>query len=207
MPFLVVFMSVCLIALTLSLYKSIEFFQKKNDKNLMQFLNQFQFKTKQTARRNCIDENHFCEQTTDCSNICQSGLVPIHCNHNTLTCEPYKIEESEPEEVKENPCNQKHGFIYALNVNILWDDKKNVEWVCINTLPKLFNDKDELNSFVCESGQFSVDVNNGLSRAVDCKCNSELNLVVAVHQNDNIVPRCISRSLLPLLPSFIWLYT
>lgn len=202
MPFLVVFIIVCLIALTMSIYKSLKFFRRNFDRNLMQFINKFQFTSKQTAQRNCITENHFCVKNTDCVDICQSGSIPFYCNQNSYTCEPYTMEENEPNKIDVVPCNQKHGFINTLSVNILWGNTK-IDWVCINTLPKLFNDKDELNSYVCSSGQFPVDVNMELPQANKCKCDSEQNEVLAVHENDKVIPRCIPRELLPLLPSFV----
>lgn len=148
--------------------------------------------------RNCIDEDHFCTDNSDCFDICATDSVPFECNKVTLTCEPFSFEEYSVDAVRPVNCNQSHGFLKVLSVNRI---SGGYEWQCISTLSKFFDKDDNMHSYACNSGQFLVNAFEKLPQLSDCECGPETSRT-RVKRAGNSVPRCVPTNLLKLLPSF-----
>lgn len=146
---------------------------------------------------NCNEQSFYCDNDSDCSDICSSDSVLFSCDQKLKICSPMIEAATTNVNKREHVCNDQHGFFNVLSYNEL----NGFNWSCINTMPDFFNNEDDMHNFICNGGKFSIDVTHHYPRISDCKCSGET--VTVVRKTNSKSPRCIDRRLLRFLPSFV----
>lgn len=194
------FTIVCIIAvltLVTLAYKNYTLLQKVDPTDGDDVLSKLTFLNDTNKRRvNCIKDTYFCGTDSDCMDICDTGSVLFKCDETTKACTPLKDSEVDPETDKRK-CNAQHGFLNVLSA----DATTGLNWSCINTLPQIFDNRDNKHTSVCYDGDFPVNVEDHYPTADDCVCHGEQN-VLCVRNFDGTTPRCVHRDDIKFLPSF-----
>lgn len=148
------------------------------------------------SKINCEYKEIFCSNDNDCLQICSNAIndnlqTQYKCSE-IKTCIQSKIESTKTS--TEISCNRDYGFIPILTA----DEFFQYRWICLNTLPYIFNDNQEFHKYICDGGNKNqLDIKDLYN---SCKCPS--NKIKVRDEFRNTLPICVDKHQLSLFPNF-----
>ncbi|WBR61439.1 per os infectivity factor 3 [Drosophila suzukii associated hytrosavirus 1] len=151
----------------------------------------------QLNRINCQDKKIYCTNNTDCIQMCSHTIndelqVQYKCSEINV-CTQSLLTTEEETNINPNSCNRQYGFFPILTA----DEFFQPHWICLNTKPYLFNDKQQFHSYICAGGTKNINPQNVFDT---CICSDDQIKVRDEFRNG--IPLCIDKHLLPLFPNF-----
>lgn len=144
---------------------------------------------------NCMKQTHYCLNSIDCSDVCDSSNMQYICDKESFTCHPLSINSTSTKQIE---CNKKSGFLTAVSISPL----TGIEYVCLNRLPDYYDDSGIQNQFVCNGGILNVTKTiAGVPTFKSCTCPPDKIRITNTDRPED-VPRCIDKKFLKFLPSF-----
>lgn len=151
------------------------------------------------SRVDCLAETRLCSSDDHCRQLCHRDILidkkPIEyeCNLMEGVCQVRKDQQITKK------CDPKLGFISALRTTSLGH-----EWICLNTLPELFDDNGNLHLYICVNGTFDIDkfdANISINAVPNCQCSgNDIKLADKFIFN---VPMCLPQSAFNVLNNYI----
>lgn len=147
---------------------------------------------------NCLHVPRYCTDDSHCIALCASELS----SDNRIICRE-GVCDTDTTPLDTSTCEAKFGFLSVFNNNELQS-----RWLCINTLPHLFQENGQVHPYVCgtqrNTGLFDrkcFDADQSINAIPCCKCNE--GYIRAVEVNIPDVPLCVHKDLPLAFPSFI----
>lgn len=149
----------------------------------------------------CTLSTRFCSHDLQCKVLCSSEkfIHKFKCNLDSGVCD---LEESTTDVNAQ--CPAERGFLSVLRTTEIDN-----QWVCINTMPHLFDNNGDLQKYVCGVGdgvgtfdlnEFNVEIDDSNSILSRCVCSE--NYTRVVNKTRPNIPLCIPRNMMHILPDF-----
>lgn len=147
---------------------------------------------------NCLHVPRYCTDDSHCTALCANEVN----NDNKIICRE-GVCDTDTTPPDNSTCETKLGFLSVFNNNELQSG-----WLCINTLPHLFQDSGQVHPYVCGTqqkiGSFDskrFDADKSINAIPCCKCND--GYVRAVEVNVPAVPLCVPKDLPLAFSAFV----
>lgn len=149
----------------------------------------------------CTLNTRLCSHDLQCKVLCGSEkfVHKFKCNLDSGVCE---LERSTAN--VNTQCPAERGFLPVLRTTEIDN-----QWVCINTMPHLFDYNGELQKYVCGTGdgvgtfdldEFNVEIENPTSIFSRCQCSENYTRVINKARPN--IPLCIPTNMMHILPDF-----
>lgn len=148
-------------------------------------------------RIECDKRRIYCANDNDCLELCTRAIdditqVEYKCNDINICTQSTLINGDET--TSSLLCNRDFGFIPILTADEIFQP----HWVCLNTRPNVFDNRQQYHSFICAGGnRSSLDPD----RLFDsCLCPPA---TIKIHDEFRPgLPICVDKHQLPLFPNF-----
>lgn len=148
-------------------------------------------------RKDCGSSQIYCSTDNDCKQICSHAiddtlLSEYKCS-DIKTC-TQSILTGENNDTSIVKCIKEFGFMPVLTADELFQS----HWICLNTLPHIFNNQQNYHPYICSGGKIDRLVPQHLFDT--CICNGKDIKVRDEFRSD--IPICLNPEQLPLFPNF-----